>query len=269
MLCKKYSNEISLNPIKTWTRDIVLKYFESWLDMLSVYSIKTVDSLPAEWHFRGLEREAIAANDLITEENRRAGGIKVKAYENDPQVYANVRDRRGLFDKGDGWNRQEWIKEKEDEGSLEYAYGNFKKSQGNGINFAWADFCGHATQEAIDVARAKSLPSSVVFMTCKATRRNIRDEFLPPLMRGNARKYRDNIQEALAQSFLENGWQEFFAMKYLASKQPMWIFGYANSVKMAKKFKTIGANAIHEGFYDGAIKWDERKDVIKTKLTTF
>ena len=50
-----YTNQISLNPIKTWTRDIVLKYFEAWLDMLSVYSIKTVDSLPAEWHFRGLE----------------------------------------------------------------------------------------------------------------------------------------------------------------------------------------------------------------------
>ena len=129
MRCTKYSNEISHNPIKTWTRDIVLKYFETWLDMLSVYSIKTVDSLPAEWYFRGLEREAIAANDLITEENRHAGGIKVRAYENDPQVYADVMDRRGLFDKGDGWNRQEWIKEKEEEGSLDYVFGDFKKGR--------------------------------------------------------------------------------------------------------------------------------------------
>ena len=49
----------------------------------------------------------------------------------------------------------------------------------------------------------------------------------------------------------------------------MWIFGYANSVKMAKKFKAIGANVVAEGIYDGALKWDEKKDVIKTKLTTF
>lgn len=263
MRCTKYSNEISLNPIKTWTRDIVLKYFEAWLDMLSVYSIKTVDSLPAEWYFRGLEREAIAANDLITEENRHAGGIKVRAYENDPQVYADVMDRRGLFDKGDGWNRQEWIKEKEEEGSLEYVFGDFKKSQGSGINFAWADFCGHATQEAIDVARAKSLPNSVVFMTCKATRRNIRDELLPPLMRGNARKYRDNIRDASAQSFLENGWQEFFAMRYQAAKQPMWIFGYANSVKMAKKFKKLG-----EKFQNETVNEDTMK-IIEASLTAF
>ena len=258
-----YTNQISLNPIKTWTRDIVLKYFEAWLDMLSVYSIKTVDSLPAEWHFRGLEREAIAANDLITEDNRHAGRIKVTAYENNPQVYANVRDRRGLFDKGDGWSRQEWIKEKEEEGSLEYAYGNFQKSQGSGINFAWADFCGHPTQDLIDVARAKSLPSSVVFMTCKATRRNIRDGLLPPLMRGNARKYRDNIQEALAQSFLENGWQEFFAMRYQAARQPMWIFGYANNVKMAKKFKGLSEKFQNETVNESAL------EIIKANLTTF
>ena len=113
------------------------------------------------------------------------------------------------------------------------------------------------------MARAKSLPNSVVFMTCKATRRNIRDELLPPLMRGNARKYRDNIRDASAQSFLENGWQEFFAMRYQAAKQPMWIFGYANSVKMAKKFKKLG-----EKFQNETVN-ENTMEIIKASLTTF
>jgi hypothetical protein len=82
-------------------------------------------------------------------------------------------------------------------------------------------------------------------------------------MRGNARKYRDNIREASAQSFLENGWQEFFAMRYQAAKQPMWIFGYANSVKMAKKFKKLG-----EKFQNETVN-ENTMEIIKASLTTF
>ena len=82
-------------------------------------------------------------------------------------------------------------------------------------------------------------------------------------MRGNAKKYRDNIQEALAQSFLENGWQEFFAMRYQAARQPMWIFGYANNVKMAKKFKGLSEKFQSETVNESAL------EIIKANLTTF
>ena len=43
----------------------------------------------------------------------------------------------------------------------------------------------------------------------------------------------------------------------------MWIFGYANSVKMAKKFKKLG-----ERFQNGSVS-EDTMEIIEASLTTF